>query len=623
MSDDLLERVGDLWGRGFSVIPIVERGKKPAIPWADYQRRLATMDELNDWFGNGRAHNIGIVTGAVSGIVAIDCDSPQAIAWADAHLPATPMRTRTGRGGEHRIYRHPGGAPIRNKVKIQTDQSRLALDVRADGGFIVAPGSIHASGTVYEKLGPWPPIEALPVFDPAWIAPAPNPIPDRVSRSTGPRVASVDDRLKRAHAYAAKVPPAIEGQGGDEHTFKLACKLVRFFALTDSDAIDVLRDWNQACQPPWTDRELQAKIASAGRYGSEAIGAADDRPWTHGAPPPKNAAPLSVVVPAERIRFRTAAELAREQPVAPTWVVYGLVAIGVLTELVGKLKASGKTTFAAHLVRALLDGLAFLGQPTRKTAVVWLTEERPQSFLETLKRAHLDTRTDLHILHWHDVKGVPFPAVIAAAVAQCHHVQATVLVIDTISQFAGLRGDSENNSGDSLAAVEPLQMAASEGLAVLALRHERKGGGEVGESGRGSSAFSGAVDIVVAIRRGEGQSKPTVRVLHTLSRFSETPETLVMELTETGYVALGTAGTVAILEAERTLLDRLPWDPGAAVALDAALEGVTPRVSRTIAQAALKNLMSIGQVQRTGKGKKGDGYRYSRTVEDSAGTQIT
>jgi hypothetical protein len=250
-------------------------------------------------------------------------------------------------------------------------------------------------------------------------------------------------------------------------------------------------------------------------------------------------------------------------------------------------------------------------------------EERPATFLEALRRAHLETREDLHILHWHDVKGLPFPVVAAAAVARCKHVGADVLIIDTISQFAGLRGDAENNSGDALAAIEPLQMAAAQGLAVLVPRHERKGGGEVGESGRGSSAFSGAVDIVVSIRRGEGQAKPTVRVLHTLSRFSETPETLVMELTDTGYVALGTAGTVAILEAERALLDRLPYGESAALALDAALEGVTPRVSRTIAQTAVKNLMSINRIQRVGKGKKGDGYRYFRTVEDSAGTQIT
>jgi hypothetical protein len=445
--------------------------------------------------------------------------------------------------------------------------------------------------------------------------------PDVFDRPTPPTVAPVlvkGATIDRARAYLAAMGPAIEGQGGDVHTFKAACALLVDFALSDADASQLLAEWNAGCVPPWDARDLDAKLRSARRSGRHTLGEKLD------APMPENAAALKVVVPAEsKIRFRTAAELAREEPSAPVWFLYGLLALGAITELAGKLKASGKTTFVAHAVRAILDGLSFLGFPTRQTSVVWLTEERPATFLETLKRAKLDARDDLHILHWHDVKHLAFPIVMEAAVAKCKAVGAGVLVIDTISQFAGMRGDAENNSGDALEAIEPLQMAAAQGLAILVPRHERKGGGEVGESGRGSSAFSGAVDIVVAIRRGEGQTKPNVRVLHTLSRFTETPETLVMELTDAGYVALGTAGTVAILEAERALLDRLPAGETAAVGLDDALEGQTPRISRTIAQTAVKNLMSLNQVQRIGKGKKGDGYRYFRTVEDSAGTQIT
>jgi hypothetical protein len=49
--------------------------------------------------------------------------------------------------------------------------------------------------------------------------------------------------------------------------------------------------------------------------------------------------------------------------------------------------------------------------------------------------------------------------------------------------------------------------AGSAGLAVLMLRHERKGGGEVGESGRGSSAFAGAVDVILQLKRPEGNTR--------------------------------------------------------------------------------------------------------------------
>lgn len=616
MSEELLQRVGDLWGRGFSVIPILERGKKPAIAWADYQRRTPTMDEIGDWFHNGRAFNIGIVTGAVSGVVAVDFDSPETLAWGTAHLPLTPMRTKTAKG-EHWFYRHPGVA-VSNKARIRTADGRLAVDVRGDHGFVVAPGSIHETGAVYEKLGTWPAVDSLPTFDPAWIAAPPVP---SVERSSPVFTDDRDQLLRRARAYVANVPPAVAGQGGDAHTFQLACKLVRGFGLSESDSFELLQDWNHGCVPPWTDRELDEKISGAGKYGTEPMGgrAAERRQGSATPLPAENTALPKIVVQAESILpFHTAAELSREQPAAPAWCAYGLLARGVITELAGKLKASGKTTFVGQLVRSLLDGNPFLGHETQQTAVVWLTEERPTTFLETLKRAHLETRTDLHILHWHDVKGLSFPVVIADAIAKCQAAGAVVLIIDTISQFAGMQGESENNAGDALAAIAPLQAAAAAGLAVLVPRHERKGGGEVGESGRGSSAFSGAVDIVVAIRRAEGQTRPTVRVLHCLSRFSETPDTLVIDLTADGYVALGTEGTVATIEAGRVLLDRLPCGPDAAVSLDDALKDVTPRISRTAAQNAVAALMSRGVVLRLGKGKRGDGYRYFRTVDLSA-----
>lgn len=173
------------------------------------------------------------------------------------------------------------------------------------------------------------------------------------------------------------------------------------------------------------------------------------------------------------------------------------------------MKASGKTTFAAEQARAVADGTTFLGRPAKQSPVVWLTEERPQTFLETLRRARLTERTDVHVLHWHAVKHHAWPDVMARAADFALSIGAAVVIVDTISTWAGLRGDSENSNGDQLAAAEPLQDAAAKGLAVIVTRHERKGGGDVGESGRGGSAFSGAVDIIVSIRRGEGKTKPS------------------------------------------------------------------------------------------------------------------
>ena len=76
----------------------------------------------------------------------------------------------------------------------------------------------------------------------------------------------------RARQYVAAIPPAISGQHGDVHTFRVCCRVVRGFALADDEALDVLREWNSRCEPPWSDRELMDKLSRAHRYGREPIG---------------------------------------------------------------------------------------------------------------------------------------------------------------------------------------------------------------------------------------------------------------------------------------------------------------------------------------------------------------
>jgi hypothetical protein len=79
-------------------------------------------------------------------------------------------------------------------------------------------------------------------------------------------------RMDRARRYIERVPPAITGQHGDLHTFRVCCRLVRGFALDDGEAFTVLMAWNARCQPPWTDAELREKLRRARQYGREPVG---------------------------------------------------------------------------------------------------------------------------------------------------------------------------------------------------------------------------------------------------------------------------------------------------------------------------------------------------------------
>jgi Bacterial regulatory proteins, gntR family len=212
------------------------------------------------------------------------------------------------------------------------------------------------------------------------------------------------------------------------------------------------------------------------------------------------------------------------------------------------------------------------------------------------------------VLPFNETRGLGWPQVALAAVTECKRVDAALLVVDTLSQFAGLTGDRENNSGDALEAMQPLQQAASEGIGVMLVRHERKSGGDVGDSGRGSSAFAGAVDIVLSLRRLEGNSPKNRRLLQSLSRFQETPADLLIELKDGGYVPLGEPGETAVKDAKDMIFAVAPETEAEAVGMKDLMTNV--KVSRQTAQRALDELVREGMLSRIGKGRKSDPFRY-------------
>jgi hypothetical protein len=320
-----------------------------------------------------------------------------------------------------------------------------------------------------------------------------------------------------------------------------------------------------------------------------------------------------------KLVFRTAAELAEAEPESVEWIAYPYIAAGAVTELVGKAKLSGKTTFVTHLVSAVLGGQSFLGHPTMETGVVYLTEQSAKTFRIAMSRASLGASARLAVLTHKEARGRSWPEVVLAAVEKCQNSNAKLLIVDTVGPFAGLAGDTENNAGDALAAMEPLQRAAEEGLAVLIVRHERKSGGQVGESGRGSSAFVGAVDVAMTLRRPEGNNRPSLREIHAVSRFDETPDELVVELTDTGYVARGSSHQIELEEACRTVLAVLPIKEPDAMTLEQLLG--TAKISRTTAQRAVESLEKEGKIRTVGKGVRNNPHRFFCAADiDSAQT---
>ena len=205
--------------------------------------------------------------------------------------------------------------------------------------------------------------------------------------------------------------------------------------------------------------------------------------------------------------------------------------------------------------------------------------------------------------------------IITEAVRYAKAKGATVLVVDTFAQFAKLTGDKENSAGASLEAMRPLQNARDEELAVLIIRHERKGGGAVTESGRGSNAISGAVEIVLQLKRPEGSHPSTHRKIEALSRFEETPSELTISLTDGEYEVLGESGAVAVPMAMNRVLESLDSAPDGKLNLK-QLESATC-IPRTTLQAAIDQLESDGQMKRSGSGRKNDPRVYQKNAAET------
>jgi Bifunctional DNA primase/polymerase, N-terminal len=266
---DTLAHARRLRALGLSVISVPRPdgrhdGKVPAMPWLEFQQRHATDAELDAWFG-GAPMNVAVITGAISGVVVVDADSPEALRWCTAHLAYTPWQTQTARGF-HLWYRSPD-VRVPNRSRVETRDGRLAIDVRGDGGFVVVAPSVHVSGWVYRDAGDWSaPRSEVPVFWPGWLA-----RPSRPS-APGPRVPTRTDLDARARAYLAAIPRPEIWQGSDNATLYAACRLVRGFGLSAADAEVLLWEWAGG-RPGWTRDWIARKVAHAVRYGTEPIGA--------------------------------------------------------------------------------------------------------------------------------------------------------------------------------------------------------------------------------------------------------------------------------------------------------------------------------------------------------------
>jgi hypothetical protein len=176
-----------------------------------------------------------------------------------------------------------------------------------------------------------------------------------------------------------------------------------------------------------------------------------------------------------------------------------------------------------------------------------------------------------------------------------------LVILDTLAAF--WRVENENDASEMTKAVKPiLQLARESGACILLIHHARKSEGSHGDEIRGSGALFGLVDVALVMKRHSVENQ---RLLQAQSRYPETPSELVLELRESGYVALGDPASVGKKAKIEKLLAALPdeWEEAEPITKRAGL-------SRRDGYRLLAKLVEEGKALRDGKGKKKDPFVF-------------
>ena len=228
-----------------SVIPI-GWNKRPAVKWLEYQERRPSSDQIKSWFSASHS-GVAILTGRFNGLVVVDCECRQSAEWFYKTRGKSPVIVKSRRGF-HFYFRHPK-QHVPNGQKVGLGQFPYSYDVRGDGGYVLAPPSVHKDGR-YEWVKELTDVSALPVFDMAW-----RPLPVQ-------RAPVNEYGVRDAEAYISRIF-ARAGQGGHNNTFRAACVL-KEAGLSEGEALLCMLSWNRTnTDPPWSELELLHKIQSA------------------------------------------------------------------------------------------------------------------------------------------------------------------------------------------------------------------------------------------------------------------------------------------------------------------------------------------------------------------------
>lgn len=233
-------------------MPVSAGGKQPLVAWRTFQSKRPTPDEVRDWFEQWPVANVGIVTGQISNLVVLDVDrahhGEDSLADLVARfgpLPAT-VTALSGGGGRHYYFAATADPqPLRSRVGLTE-----GIDIRAEGGVVVAPPSRHASGGRYQWItAPSDTMSPAPI--PRWLV--------NLVRNPRPHAGHGVHHWRRIAAEGV-------GEGARNSTIASFTGHLLWCGVDPEVIKELLLCWNRVrARPPLDDEEVLRTIESIRR----------------------------------------------------------------------------------------------------------------------------------------------------------------------------------------------------------------------------------------------------------------------------------------------------------------------------------------------------------------------
>jgi RecA-family ATPase len=460
-------------GHGLAVFPLRPREKTPST---SHGVKDATLEggKAHRWWTSRPDANVAVATGAVSGVVVLDVDGDEGLASLHellrehgVNLPKTPCAS-TGKG-MHLYFRHPGGS-VGNRVGI-----RPGLDLRADGGYVVAPPSVHPSGDTYKwVVGLDTPFAKLPAYIETIAEPA---VPHETDEGIVP-----------------------EGRRNDA-AFRDAAGMRRRGMSAPAILAALTADNGHRYAPPLEDEELRHIVASVMRYSPDGE-VLKDEDW--------QTRQLERIAARRRPPTTSIIEMEDVETEAVSWLWPDYIPLGKITVLDGD-PGLGKSTILFDLAARVSRGAPMpdgsFGTTYRQPAgvIVYSVED---GLGDTVRPRLEAARADLARIAalgsiFDEVKGelverpVTIPDDLAVVESTVLAKGARLLMLDPLmAMFSpGIDGNKDQDVRRALAPVKSL--AERLDVAVVILRHMSKMGGR-------SALYrgGGSIGIIGAARAG-------------------------------------------------------------------------------------------------------------------------